>query len=269
MEEILGNNDMISKRFKLLGVDCPSEFVSKWALKEQLTEDDYSKILSLLENVKKQRDDNRRHMLKSMSRLPQVHIKTFDNFDTSRISMMNNDMIAHLKSLSFLDMGETIVIVGDPGTGKTHLAQAIGNLCCERLYSTRYYKMVEIKEKMRKAVEKGKSGSEVENLSNVTCLIIDEVGYCDPLTESESNLFFQILDKRYDKRKGATVFTSNIKTPEWKYLFSNVSVAKCALDRIMDRCIAIDIRGASYRGQHKSVYKVATSAVPEIRGLNL
>ena len=109
----------------------------------------------------------------------------------------------------------------------------------------------------------------LETLSNITCLIIDEVGYCDSLSESESNLFFQILDRRYDKRKGSTIFTSNMKPSEWRTLFFNNSIAKCALDRIMDRCIAIDIRGASYRGQQKTVYKIYTSSVPEVTGLSL
>ena len=109
----------------------------------------------------------------------------------------------------------------------------------------------------------------LETLSNITCLIIDEVGYCDSLSESESNLFFQILDRRYDKRKGSTIFTSNMKPSEWRTLFSNTPVAKCALDSFYNNSIAIDIRGASYRGQQKTVYKISTSAIPEVTGINL
>ena len=60
-----------------------------------------------------------------------------------------------------------------------------------------------------------------------------------------------------------------MKPSEWRPLFFNASVARCALDRIMDRCIAIDIRGASYRGQQKKVFKISTSSVPEVTGLNL
>ena len=67
---------------------------------------------------------------------------------------MNKEMLEHLRSLSFLDTGSNIVIEGDPGTGKTHLAQAIGNLCCEKLYTTRSYKMVELKENLKKAIDR-------------------------------------------------------------------------------------------------------------------
>ena len=85
----------------------------------------------------------------------------------------------------------------------------------------------------------------------------------------ESPTFFQILNNRYDKGKGSTVFTSNMKPSEWRHLFFNASVARCALDRIMDRCIAIDIHGTSYREQQKKVFKVSTSSVPEVTELNL
>lgn len=269
MEEVISKNELIKDKFKILGLDCPTELIAQWAIKEQITDKNYDTVLSLLDCIKMLRDRNRCKLIKSMSRLPQIAQRTFDNFDVSRISSMNKNMFEHLKSLSFLDTGSNIVIVGDPGTGKTHIAQAIGNLCCEKLYTTRYFKMVELKENLRKAVEKDKTNSLLESLSNITCLIIDEVGYCDPLPESESNLFFQILDRRYDKRKGSTIFTSNMKPSEWRTLFSNTPVAKCALDRIMDRCIAIDIRGASYRGQQKTVYKISTSSVPEVTGLSL
>lgn len=269
MEEAISKNESIRDKFRLLGLDCPIELIAQWAIKEQVTEKDCESLISLLDGIKALRDRNRCKLIRSMSRLPQTVQKNFGNFDVSRISSMNKEMFDHLRSLSFLDAGMNIVIIGDPGTGKTHIAQAIGNLCCDRLYTTRYYKMVEIKENLRKAIERDKANSILETLSNITCLIIDEVGYCDPLSESESNLFFQILDRRYDRRKGSTIFTSNMKPSEWRALFFNTSVAKCALDRIMDRCIAIEIRGTSYRGQQKTVYKLSTSSVPEITGLNL
>ena len=269
MEESISKNEKIREKFELLSVDCPMELVAQWAAKEQASERDYEKVASLLDGIKMLRDRNNCKMLRNMSGLPKVSRRTFDNFDVSRLSSANKDMFEHLKSLSFLDTGFNVVIIGDPGTGKTHIAQAIGNLCCDKLYSTRYYKMAELEKKLKKAIENDKASSLLENLSKVSCLIIDEVGHCDPLNGRESNLFFQILDNRYNKGKGSTVFTSNMKPSEWRPLFFNASVARCALDRIMDRCIAIDIRGASYRGQQKKVFKISTSSVPEVTGLNL
>ena len=154
MEEVISKNKLIQDKFKLLGLDCPIELIAQWTIKEKITDKNYDTVLSLLDCIKMLRESNRCKLIKSMSRLPQVAQRTFDNFDISRISAMNKEMLEHLRSLSFLDTGSNIVIVGDPGTGKTHLAQAIGNLCCEKLYTTRYYKMVELKENLKKAIDR-------------------------------------------------------------------------------------------------------------------
>ena len=171
MEESISKNEKIREKFELLSVDCPVELVAQWAAKEQASERDYEKVASLLDGIKMLRDRNNCKMLRNMSGLPKVSRRTFDNFDVSRLSSANKDMFEHLKSLSFLDTGFNVVIIGDPGTGKTHIAQAIGNLCCDKLYSTRYYKMAELEKKLKKAIENDKASSLLENLSKVSCLI--------------------------------------------------------------------------------------------------
>lgn len=178
-------------------------------------------------------------------------------------------MIRHLKSLDFLTLGENIVIAGDPGTGKTHLAQAIGNLCCEKMITVRYFKFSELIGKLNK--ESSRAGMEkiLVSLSSIPCLIIDEIGFSSSLDTRTSNLFFQLMDRRYDKGRRTTIFTSNRKPAEWNDMFADEITARCTLDRIMDRCIAIDLKGASFRGQLRKVYKVNCSSSPEITGLDI
>ena len=101
-------------------------------------------FLKLLEKACSLAGERRMTMLRKMSRIPQVSLKTFSNFDTDRLSPNNRDVIKHLESLDFVGIGENVVIVGDQGTGKTHIAQAIGNRCCGSLISVRYYKMEEL-----------------------------------------------------------------------------------------------------------------------------
>lgn len=176
-------------------------------------------------------------------------------------------MVEHLQSLDFIPLGENVVIVGDPGTGKTHLAQAIGNACCDRLVPARYYKLPELVDKLRRSMDRETEGQTILHLVSVPCLIIDEVGYCGKLGEKESDLFFQLLDRRYDHAGCSTVFTSNRMPSEWRELFHDALTAKSTLDRIMDRCIAIELRGASYRGQQRKVFKVNCSPLPVVSGL--
>lgn len=105
------------------------------------------------------------------------------------------------------------------------------------------------------------------SLSSIPCLIIDEIGFSSSLDTRTSDLFFQLMDRRYDKGKRTTIFTSNRKPAEWSDMFADEMTARCTLDRIMDRCIAIDLKGESFRGQSRKVYKVNCSSSPEITGL--
>lgn len=257
----------LHEAFGLLKIDCPVETISEWALVNGISIQELEDFNRLLGKIRENLDAKRNTLLKEMSRIPQTDRKTFDNFETNRLSADNNEMIQYLKSLDFLSIGENIVIIGDPGTGKTHLAQAVGNLCVDKLIQVRYYKMSELENRINKAISDGKESSLTRNLLSVPCLIIDEVGYCKKLEQEASNVFFQILDGRYDRRKGCTIFTSNKMPSEWKDMFSDSLLAKCALDRIMDRCVAIDMRGASYRGKGKRVFKLNISNPPEILGI--
>ena len=260
--------EKLTAGYKEICIDCTAEIIAGCSLENMVSDERIDDVCMLLSSIRALIDSRRAAMLKGMSRIPQAARKTFGNFDISRLSKGNEELVRHLESLDFLSLGENVVIVGDPGTGKTHIAQAIGNLCCDRLIPARYYKISELAEKLRKSIEKDNEIGCINSLISIPCLIIDEVGYCEKLSERQSNLFFQILDRRYDRGKGCTIFTSNRQPSEWRDMFFDDSLAKCIIDRIMDRCIAIDIRGASFRGQHRTVYKLNFNSMPQITGLN-
>lgn len=259
--------ELLSESFRKINIDCPAELAAKWAQSTMASEDEMGRMGALLSMIRSEMDKHRMLMLTTMSRIPQVARKTFDNFHTDRLSKENEEMIKHLKSLDFITLGENIVIAGDPGTGKTHLAQAIGNLCCERMIPVRYFKFSELVGKLSRDSSRAGMEKVLVSLSSTPCLIIDEIGFSSSLDTRTSDLFFQLMDRRYDKGKRTTIFTSNRKPAEWSDMFADEMTARCTLDRIMDRCIAIDLKGESFRGQSRRVYKVNCSSSPEITGL--
>ena len=127
--------DEISRMFGALDVVLPKEVVCSWSLENMVSAEEMSDFMKLLEKACSLVGERRMAMLRKMSRIPQVSLKTFSNFDTDRLSPNNRDVIEHLESLDFIGIGENVVIVGDQGTGKTHIAQAIGNRCCDSLFS--------------------------------------------------------------------------------------------------------------------------------------
>ncbi len=257
----------LSECFRKVGVDCPEALIAKWSLANMIEDKEIARFSDLLSEIRKEMDKHRVLMLANMSRIPQISRKTFDNFVTDRLSKDNEKMIKHLRSLDFIALGENIVIAGDPGTGKTHIAQAIGNLCCEKLIPVRYFKFSELIAKLGKEVGRGSTEKTLQTLAAIPCLIIDEMGFCSKLDARTSDLFFQLMDRRYDKGKRSTIFTSNKKPAEWNEMLSDEMIARCTLDRIMDRCIAIDLKGSSFRGQNRTVYKIDCSPSPTIKGL--
>ena len=264
------NGDLMEKvcqEFRELGLSVPSEIICSWSISNLVGRAEMENVARLLGSIHSLVHERKVKMLRKMSRIPQVAVKTFDNYDMDRISPSNKEVMKHLESLCFIGLGENVVLVGDQGTGKTHIAQAIGNRCCDNGMSVRYFKMDEISSKLKDFIAKGANTKLVSDLSNVQCLIIDEVGYCTSLGPEESALLFQILDKRYESGKRTTVFTSNKMPSEWRDLFSDTELAKCVLDRIMDRCIAIEIRGSSFRGSGRRSFKLSCNNTPVITGV--
>ena len=114
--------EQLSAGFKEIGIDCPAEIIAGWSLENMISDVQIDDVCTLLSSIRTLIDSRRATMLKNMSRIPQAARKTFGNFDMSRLSKGNDGLVRHLESLDFISLGENVVIVGDPGTGKTHIA---------------------------------------------------------------------------------------------------------------------------------------------------
>ena len=131
-----------------------------------------------------------------------------------------------------------------PGTGKTHLATAIGVQAVKAGRSVYFSSLADIVASLAKAERDGALRERIRYYCRFALLIVDEIGYL-PVTTGGGNLFFQLVNARYEK--GAMILTSNRGFAEWGDIFGNSVVATALLDRLLHHAVVIQIEGSSYR----------------------
>lgn len=173
-----------------------------------------------------------------------VPIKTLESFDFSFQPSLDRGRILALAQLHFIERAEVLHLLGPPGTGKSHLATALGVEAVragKRVYRAT---LAEIVEALSRAERDGRLPEKLRFFSRNSLLIVDEIGYL-PITPGGANLFFQLVNHRYEK--GAMILTSNRGFAEWGDVFGDPVVATALLDRLLHHAIVVQIEGASYR----------------------
>ena len=202
-------------------------------------------------------------LLKS-SRLPVRNPRTFENFDFGELSGNGLDRLKSIMTLAPLYARRNIAFIGPSGTGKTHLAMAFGYECCRRMMKAYFVKMTELNDILTEARKYGRQNRAVGSLVKPSCLIIDEVGYCDFDAEN-TRLFFDMIDRRYNKEGNFNiVFTSNKQPKFWRRCFAEDDALRCAMDRIFDDIIVFNFSGSSHRGKNREAFDIATRKVKSV-----
>lgn len=178
----------------------------------------------------------------SVSHFP--YIKTLDEFDYHFQPSVNKSEIKDLATLRFLEKKENILFYGTPGTGKTHLATALGIEAAKKRNITYFITCHDLIQTLRKAHDENRLESRLKHFAKYKLLIVDEIGYL-PVDKTGANLFFQLIAKRYEH--SSTIITTNQPFSKWGEVFSDATLANAILDRLLHHAHVIKMVGPSYR----------------------
>ena len=181
----------------------------------------------------------------NMAGFPKV--KTLADFDFDYQPSINKQQIYDLNSLRFIEKLENIVFYGNSGVGKRHLATAIGITAAQNRNSTYFIKCAELMESLHKAQLEGRFAERLKKYCGYKVLIIDELGYL-PISREDSKLFFQLIDRRYERN--STIITTNINFSQWDEIFGDPLIADAIIDRLLHHATVVTIKGKSYRLQN-------------------
>ena len=173
-----------------------------------------------------------------------TQIKTLDSFDFSFQPSLDRNRILTLAQLGFIDRNQSVHFLGPPGVGKSHLALALGMEAIRSGKSVYFTTLTELITSLTKAEREGNLANRVRYFNRSALLIVDEVGYF-PISPAGANLFFQLVNARYEK--GVMMLTSNRGFKEWGEIFGDNVIAAALLDRLLHHAIVVEIEGNSYR----------------------
>ncbi len=171
-------------------------------------------------------------------------LKTIEDFDFSFQPGINKGKILDLLTLRFLERQENILFLGNSGVGKTHLSVAIGIAAAQKRISTYFINCHELLQNLKKAHLENRLETRLKHYAKYKLLIIDEIGYL-PINREEGNIFFQLINKRYEK--SSTIITTNKEFSKWHEIFGDVIIANAILDRLLHHSVVEKIVGRSYR----------------------
>ncbi|HOT63077.1 MAG TPA: IS21-like element helper ATPase IstB [Treponemataceae bacterium] len=178
-----------------------------------------------------------------LSGMPQS--KRLEDFDLAWLKGgMPAARFEELKSLSFIDRAENVILLGPSGVGKTHVMLGLGQRACLSGHSAYYLSCRDAVERLVRAREQNRLRKALAWFRKPNVLLIDEVGH-EPLTPEQAHVFFQLVNVRYET--GSIVMTSNRPFAKWAELMSDEAVATAMLDRLLHHAQVFSLKGDSYR----------------------
>jgi len=171
-------------------------------------------------------------------------VKTLDQLNWDFVKGATKSKINALAQSDFVTQNEDVIILGPVGTGKTHIAKAIGLEAVKKGFKVLFIRASELVRTLVEAKEERQLGQLYKKYRNINLLIIDELGFV-PFKKEESELLFNLLSERYEKF--STIITSNLSFEEWVDVFGNEKLTSALLDRLVHHVHILTMKGKSFR----------------------
>ena len=174
-------------------------------------------------------------------------LKSLETFAFHAIPSLNKRLVLELARSEYLDRRENVLALGNSGTGKTHLALALGLAACQKGYRVRFLTAAALVNELLEARDEKRLLRLQKQLAKQDLLIVDELGYV-PLSKTGAELLFEIFSQRYEQ--ASTLVTSNLPFNEWTEIFGSDRLTGALLDRLTHHVHILELNGDSYRLAH-------------------
>jgi len=214
-------------------------------------------LQAFVEQEASYREQRRFERLLRESRLPRE--KTLAQLDLGQFGPILAQQIERLQSGAFLAQAANVIAVGKPGTGKSHLAAAIGHQLIRQGHTVLWTSTAALVQQLLAAKRDLHLPRELARLDRFACLILDDIGYVQH-NRDEMEVLFTLLAERYERR--SVILTTNLVFSEWDRIFKDPMTTMAAIDRVVHHSVILDMMGLeSYRARAASAQKTTTATL--------
>jgi DNA replication protein DnaC len=170
--------------------------------------------------------------------------KDFDTFDFAAVPHLSKPKVLELARGEWIEQRSNVCLLGSPGTGKTHVATALGLAACRQGKRVRFFTAAALVTQLEEAQKRYQLDRLLLQLDRADLLICDELGYLS-FSRTGAELLFQVFADRYERR--SLLVTSNLAFSEWGQIFQGERMTAALLDRLTHRCAIFEMNGESFR----------------------